>query len=112
MNKQIKLLRNNDKKDWNDVEWVDEFYKFMQGENPESIKCDKLDLTSDKAFTIIWYLQEHFSIIPDNIEKCSECNDLYDSYSQGYYSEKEGTHHCECSADEAWYKDNPVEQEY
>ncbi len=103
--KQIKLIKNNDKKNWDDIQWVQEFYEFLQGENPDSIKVNNINLTSDNAFTIIWYLQEHFPLIPDRIEKCTECNELYDSFRQGYYSEKEGTHHCECSADEAYYKD-------
>jgi len=106
MDKQITLIKNNDKKDWTDLEWIREFYEFMQGENPDSIKTRSLDISKSDAFLIIWYLQEHFPVLPDNIEKCDSCSELFDSNSEGYYSEDRGTHFCECSATEEYYIDN------
>lgn len=88
MSKKIKLLKNNDKKDWTDLLWIEEFYEFLQGTNPESISAKKLSLSNKDAFRIIWYLQEHLSVFPDQIEKCSECDGLYDSHSEGHHSEK------------------------
>lgn len=105
MDKTIKLIKNNDKKDWTDLQWMNEFYEFMQGENPSSISVKNLNLSQSEAFTIIWYLQEHFSILPDNIEKCDSCNELFDSNSEGYYSEDRGMHFCDCSANEEYYID-------
>ena len=94
--RKIKLLRNNDNKDWSDLEWITEFYEFMQGDIPEGIGLGgtEMNLTQDQAFTIIWYLQEHFSILPDNIEKCSDCGERYDVDSGGEYMEIEGKHYC------------------
>jgi len=81
-------------------EKTEEFYNFLQGEIPESIHLvnenKKIELDKEKAFLIIWYLQEHFRIIPDNIEKCNACDDLFDTQSQGGYCEKYGIHYC-CS---------------
>ncbi len=37
MEKELKLFKNNEKKDWSDLEWINEFYDFLQGEIPEGI---------------------------------------------------------------------------
>lgn len=90
MRKEIKLLRNNEERDWTDLEWISEFYEFLKGNSPDKINDGKpvVSLSSKDAFSIIWYLQEHLSVLPDNIEKCDNCDEIYDSYSSGYYSEK------------------------
>ena len=96
--KTIKLQKNNDKRDWEDLEWITEFYEFMQGENPKSIGGGPMTLTKDQAYRIIWYLQEHLPVFPDWIEKCDVCGDLYDAYNSGYYSEQgneHGNHFCD-----------------
>lgn len=97
MKNKITLLKNNDKRADTDLEWVNEFYEFLQGNVPEKItlaRGHKPKLSKKKAFAIIWYLQEHFSILPDQIEQCDVCGDLYDSWSSGHYSEKQGKHYC------------------
>ena len=85
MSKEINLIKNNEKKDLTDVEWVQEFNFYLK---------DKLKLTASKAFSIIYYLQEHLSVFPDHIEKCNTCGELYDSYSQGHYSDLTGKFYC------------------
>lgn len=94
---QLKLLKNNDNREDSDLEWVNEFYEFLQGSLPETIsmESDIPKLNKETAFNIIWYLQEHFPLIPDRIDKCSECDELYDSWAEGYYSEKRGKDYCE-----------------
>jgi len=90
MENEIKLIKNNDKRTDSDIEKVQEFYAFLKGTLPDNITLvdgHQPILTDDQAFSIIWYLQEHLSVFPDGIEKCSICGDLYDSYSEGYYSE-------------------------
>lgn len=97
MDNEIILLKNNDNRTDSDLEKVQEFYKFLQGEVPNGIVVNEtttLNLTPETAFTIIWYLQEHLSVFPDNIEKCSICGELYDSYSEGYHSEKRDLFMC------------------
>ncbi len=94
---EIKLLKNNDKREDTDLEWVTEFYEFLQGNIPEKITLGRghnPKLSKKKAFAIIWYLQEHFPVFTDRIEKCSVCDDLYDGWSGGHYSEKQGKHYC------------------
>ena len=97
MRNEIKLLKNNSKRNFTDLEWIDEFYKFLQGENPKEIddgKPNTLNLTHKKAFFIVWYLQEHLSILPDMIEQCDVCKNLYDAGSEGHHSEKRGKFFC------------------
>ncbi len=93
--RRIKLLKNNDNRNCSDTEWIQEFSDFLQGVVPEGIECTPLNLTPKQAKIIIWYLQEHFPILPDDIEMCSECNKIYDSRLEGFYSEKEGKFYCD-----------------
>ena len=98
MDNEIKLLKNNDKKEWNDLEWMEEFYNFLRGDCPENIHFGKghgIKLSPNKAYSIIYYLQEHFPLLPDHIEQCSECKSLYDSNSSGYHSELTEKFYCD-----------------
>ncbi len=95
MENEITLLRNNNHREWSDKEWIDEFYLFLQGDVPDGIEIrNPVKLSPKKAMSIIWYLQEHFSILPDNIEQCSVCKDLYDSQATGYHSEIKDKLYC------------------
>ena len=100
---EIKLLKNNSNRDDSDLDKVDEFYRFLTGEiTPESlsfIRGHAPKMTEKKAFTIIWYLQEYLAILPDNIERCSECGDLYNCNSEGLYWETKGKHYCGSCSD-------------
>lgn len=92
---QIKLIKNNQHRSDSDIEWINEFYEFLQGEYP---KCMTLKhqpkLSQKKAFSIIYYLQEHFPVLPDNIEKCDTCGELYESDKEGIYWETKGKNYC------------------
>ena len=97
MDNHIKLLKNNSKRTDSDLDKINEFYEFLQGNLPEGMHLGRghgVKLSKNKAMSIIWYLQEHLSILPDNIEKCSICGDLYDTWSSRHYSEKQGKHYC------------------
>ena len=85
MAQEIQLLKNDENKDQSDIEWVQDFFDYLK---------EKERLNPTKAFRIIYFLQEHFPIIPDQIEKCDRCGGLYDSYSEGYHSEKKGQFYC------------------
>ena len=64
-----------------------EFFQFLQGTIPREIKLPKkhiLHLTPDQAFLIIWYLQEHLPIIPENFEFCYGCKRIFDTNDEGY----------------------------
>ncbi len=101
MSNEIALLKNNDKREWDDLEWVEEFYSFLQGEMPDKIQIARghaPKMSAKKAMTIIWYLQEHFPILPSTIEKCSNCDGLFNTNSSGLYWESKHKHFCDgCS---------------
>jgi uncharacterized paraquat-inducible protein A len=96
MSNEIKILKNNENREWSDIEWVNEFYQFLQGNCPDRIKMKHPPkLSAKKAFQLIWYLQEQFPLIPDQIEQCSFCDELFDSDAEGYYHEKTSKHYCD-----------------
>lgn len=98
MDNEIKLLKNNDNRTDSDIEKVNEFYRFLTGEEiPDGISIargHKPKMSEKKAFSIIWFLQEHLSIFPDTIERCSVCGELFDTNSEGIYWETKGKHYC------------------
>jgi hypothetical protein len=91
MKNEINLLKNNDNKIQSDVEWIRDFYYDLKEKG----------LSSKKAFSVIYFLQEHLPVFPDNIEQCSNCGELYDTYSQGHHSEMTGKFYCSESCEPA-----------
>lgn len=90
-------LSDERRNDWSHTQWIDEFYRFLQGENPEGVEVTghrQIKLSQKKAYTVIWYLQEHLRILPDHIERCDNCGELYDSHSGGIYWESKGKFFC------------------
>lgn len=97
MDNEIIFLNNNPRQQASDVEWVEEFYNFLQGELPEGMsigKGHKPQMSHKKAWSIIWYLQEHLPVLPSKIEKCDNCGTLYNSYLEGIYWESKGKNFC------------------
>ncbi len=93
----INLLKNNDERTDSDTEWIEEFYCFLKGVVPEGMEMGRtnmLRLSKKKAFSIIWYLQEHFPILPDHIEVCWNCDSIFDVYSEGLHWETKNRHYC------------------
>ena len=89
----MKLLKQLVHKD--DQEWIEEFYEFLQGNPPASIQCESQPkLTQEQAFNVIWYLQEHFPIIPDHYERCGVCGDIYNEHEEGAWSDVTGQGYC------------------
>ena len=74
----------------NELELVQEFDEFLTGTCPDSITIKEgypFGLTPEQAFSIIWYLQEHWRIISDRYERCSECGNIYHTESEGHHNE-------------------------
>lgn len=73
------------------IEQVEELYKWLQNKKtPEGIKIgegNQPNLSDKQAFTVIWFLQEHLGVIPENYEKCQNCGDLYDTWVEGFSGE-------------------------
>lgn len=98
MENRIKLLKNNQNRSWQDMQWIEEFDRFLQGELPEGMSMargHKPNLTKKKAMAIIWYLQEHLPVLPDTIERCYCCGELFDSSREGLYWQTKYRHYCD-----------------
>lgn len=94
---EIKLFKNNSGRSLSDVEWIEEFYEFLQGGVLEGLVFGhghKPKLSAKKAFAIIYYLQEYLPVFPDHIEKCWRCGCLFDSDSEGLYWQAKGRPYC------------------
>ena len=76
------------------IEKVDEFYRFLQGENPAEISCKPLNLSQKKASKIIWYLQEQLEVLPDRFIRCTVCGELFDVDNGGGF--RKGKPVCDC----------------
>ncbi len=64
-----------------------ELYNYLRGiKLPERLSptCKMPKLTAKRAFGIIYVLQEITCCLPDCIEQCRGCLDLYDSELEGY----------------------------
>lgn len=95
MSKDINLLKNNDNKDLSDVEWMREFYEFLQGNLPDGVNMKrKPKMSPRQAMNVIWFLQEILPVFPDHIEMCDDCKKLFDSWSEGMHAEKTGKNYC------------------
>lgn len=49
-----------------------------------------MKLSPEKAFEVIYYLQEKMDIIPSNFELCQSCGCIYDSDYEGTWDEEKG----------------------
>lgn len=75
------------------IEQVQEFYEWLQGKScPEHLHFeDKLNLSEEQAFSVIYYLQEHLGILPDKYERCKKCGCIYDTDYEGESINEETT---------------------
>ena len=97
MENKISLLKNNDNRSITDVEWIQELFDFLQGEVPDGIYFKRghiPKLSRKKAFSVIYYLQEHLPVFPDYIELCWNCERLFDTEEEGIYWETKDRFYC------------------
>lgn len=83
--------------DKHELEKVKEFLEFLQGVTPEGLhirRGRRPKMSRKKAFTVIWYLQEHFRVLSDSIEMCWDCGELFDTYKEGVYWTAKGRNYC------------------
>ncbi|MCM1236435.1 MAG: hypothetical protein NC489_40670 [Ruminococcus flavefaciens] len=67
------------------IDKVDEFYDWLQGKScPKNMYFEqKLNLSEEQAFSVIYFLQEYLGVLPDKYERCRKCGRLYDSEKDG-----------------------------
>ena len=87
------------------LESVEELMEMLTGGDlPDGMTMnDQPKLSRDSAFSVVWYLQEHLRIIPDNYELCVVCGELYDSYRGG--------HTIDSDSYEFWKEDENITRE-
>lgn len=69
-----------------ELERTEKLFAFLQGNIPESYRIHRKGrpkLTADQAWTVIWYLGNEYWQVPDYIERCDVCGDLYSSHEGG-----------------------------
>lgn len=69
-----------------DLENSEELFEFLQGNIPSGyhLAAESIPrLTPEQAWTVIWYLQNKYWQVPDHIERCDICGNLYDSWREG-----------------------------
>lgn len=94
---EINLIKNNEKREIEDYEWIQEFFDFLKGVVPDKIYFGKHSvpkLTDKKAEAIIYYLQEKLPVFPDHIERCWNCGCFFDDWKEGLYWETKERHYC------------------
>lgn len=64
---------------------INEFYEWLQGKScPEKLHFkEKLNLTEEQAFSVIYFLQEYLEVLPDKYERCRECGCIFDTHYGG-----------------------------
>jgi len=68
------------------LEKTQEIFDFLQGKIPEGYFIKRKaqpKLSADQAWTVIWYLGNQYRQVPDFIERCDLCGELYNSHSEG-----------------------------
>ena len=69
-----------------DLERTQELFDFLQGNVPEGCRIDcghVPKLTAEQAWTVVWHLGNQYWQVPDDINRCCVCGDLYDSRGDG-----------------------------
>ena len=55
------------------------------GDLPEGVHIQhQPHLSREAAFSVIWFLQEHLLVLPDNFEQCHVCLEVFDAHCEGH----------------------------
>ena len=82
-NAQEKELTNNY---ISELDKVNELFRYLtDDEIPDGVLvASRPKLSPNKAWNLIWFLQEVTRCLPDHIERCDRCGALYDSDEEGF----------------------------
>jgi hypothetical protein len=70
----------------NDLERTQKLYEFLQGQIPEGYTVSRKlipRLTAAQAWTVVWYLGNQYWKVPDTVERCDVCGDLFHTWQSG-----------------------------
>lgn len=69
-----------------DRDRVEELFLFLKGEIPDGVTIGPESvpkLTDKQAWTVVWYLGNQYWAVPDTIERCGVCGEIYDTEESG-----------------------------
>ena len=69
-----------------ELEKTQELFDFLQGSVPEGCKIEEAHipkLTSEQAWTVVWFLGNQYWQVKDYINMCDVCGELYNSHESG-----------------------------
>lgn len=95
------MALSNQKNKPDDVDRVRELFSFLQGTVPPGyhVQDERVpQLTADQAWAVVWYVQELHWQVPDSIERCDLCGELFDSDAEGGYTDDGPQHDFCCGA--------------
>lgn len=70
-------------------EKMTELYEYLMGVRlPDGVICGQPKLSAKKALDVIWFLQEVVCCLPDHIEQCKGCKQLFNSEREGIIIDK------------------------
>lgn len=73
------------------LDQANKLFEYLKGELPEGIDCFTPKLSSKEAFSVVWFIQEIIDCLPDHIEICQHCEELFDTNKEGYSLSEEYT---------------------
>ncbi len=69
-----------------ELDRVIEIYEYLAGgDMPGGVTCWQPKMSRKHAFDVIWFLQEVTHCLPDHIEKCKGCDNLFDTDCEGCF---------------------------
>lgn len=83
------------------LDLVTELTAFLQGELPEgyNVAPELMPrLTQAQADSVVWYLGNLYTPIPDHVIRCDECGQLYDSHAEGHFFDHGRPPHSFCGS--------------
>ena len=105
----------SDDKERDPLARADELFAFLQGTAPNGYKIPPAEmpkLSAEQAWTVIWYLGNQYWQVPDFVELCDVCGELYNKQSEGTTLDYGDApyHYCE-SCESSWECETKKAQE-
>ena len=88
-----------------DIHQINELMDMLTGkELPEGMTMNHQPrLNRHEAFSVIWFLQEHLRVLPDQFEQCGVCLEMFDAHAEGCVVD--GT-----DSPDPWYEEMGISQ--
>lgn len=104
MERQTTLIKEHETEGMGDMQIIQKLYDFLTSK--------RINIGKKKAFSVVYFLQEHVPVFPDNIEQCSVCGTIYDANSEGHHSVLTKKYYCSesCEPPGLWEREQRAEK--